>query len=354
MDPDDPFDLPEERPVWTSDARNAVDRALENGVPSDAVAFYARWWQLESWLRLLLYLEMRAKWGRSWERKLPKRAHHKAQRDDENRYIPSPDADSALGYLDFGEVLALLEQDEVWRLVEKSLPPRKRWSGLADELRALRNRNAHLRRPHRDDLRRVEQVLRDLERGARTAMESFNQQHPFLSGDDDPVALAWVGREHPDAKRLVDHADRSYGVDFSLHYSGRPWANSDREPPISGTPGYLVHARWILRDGAFLSPVDLWNDRALDVADARRLLVFVTHDSDAMVSISFAAVDGGPAVSDAIGAAFDAVLTAWSRHADPRRRRRWMVDALGLDPRVQVGTALTLAYEDQPFTVFGA
>jgi hypothetical protein len=109
-----------------------------------------------------------------------------------------------------------------------------------------------------------------------------------------------------------------------------------------------------LRDGGFLSPADLWSDQALDLADARRLLVFITHDNDAMVSIAFAAVDGGRAVSDAIGAAFDAVLTAWSRLASPRRRRRWKVDALGLDPRVQVGTALTLAYEDQPFSVFGA
>jgi hypothetical protein len=273
MDPDSLTGLPDEPPVWTPDARHAVDRALENGVPSDAAAFYARWWQLESWLRLLLYLEMRAKWGRSWAQKLPNRTQHKAQRDDENRYIPSPDADSPIAYLDFGDVLALLENDEIWPLVEKSLPPRKRWSGLADELRALRNRNAHLRRPHRDDLRRVEQSLRDLERGARIAMESFNRQHRFTSDDNDPVAIAWAGKQHPDAKRLVDHAARSYRVDFSLHFSRRPWATGDERLGISGSAGYLVHGRWLLRDGAFLSPADLWSDQALDLADARRLLV---------------------------------------------------------------------------------
>jgi hypothetical protein len=35
-------------------------------------------------------------------------------------------------------------------------------------------------------------------------------------------------------------------------------------------------------------------------------------------------------------------------------RKRWLLDSVGLDWRVQVNTALLLATEDQPFSVFRA
>lgn len=346
--------LPIQPPRWTPADREAVERSLTGGMPSPALAFFARWWQLETWLRQLAYLELRAAMGHRWTDPLSPTSRRRASKDRENEYMASPDRDAPLAYLDSAQLLDLIESEEVWPLLEASLLPKKRWQGMVDELRSLRNRNAHMRRPHPDDLPRIEQALRNLEPGARKAMEAFNRQHPMDADLDDPLAAAWVRGDHADAKRLLRHAERQYGVDFSLSYSARPWARAPKDEAISGTRGLLVHASWTMHDGRFLSPRKFWQDRSLDGADARDLLLYVTHDSEWHVSISFAAVDGAKKVADAIGAAFDTLLMASERHVSEATRERWIIDSMGLDPRVQVGTALTLAYDDQPFSVFGA
>jgi hypothetical protein len=116
--------------------------------------------------------------------------------------MPSPDAENLLAYTDTGTLLRLIAIPETWPLVEPSLLPRVRWDGLVDVLGDLRIRNAHLRRPHSDDLARLEQALRDLEPGAQRALSAFNRQHRWWTAEGDPVAVAWVSGEHEDAKGL--------------------------------------------------------------------------------------------------------------------------------------------------------
>jgi hypothetical protein len=36
-----------------------LERLVRNGVPADALAFYGRWWQFETWLRDAVYVELR-------------------------------------------------------------------------------------------------------------------------------------------------------------------------------------------------------------------------------------------------------------------------------------------------------
>lgn len=59
------------------------------------------------------------------------------------------------------------------------------------------------------------------------------------------------------------------------------------------------------------------------------------------------------AVVDAIGRCFDAVITARVRRPSEAARRRWRIDAQGLDWRIHVDDALVQAYPEQPFSVFG-
>ena len=66
------LELPDRPPDWSEEARKAADRAVSHGVSSEALAVYARWCQVENWLRLLLYLELRAKHGRDWRLPLPR------------------------------------------------------------------------------------------------------------------------------------------------------------------------------------------------------------------------------------------------------------------------------------------
>jgi len=342
--------LPTEPPPWSPRGRNALDEAIKAQVPSDAVAVFVRWWQLESWLRFLLYLELRAAYGSTWTELLPNRGLHFAERDVENSYMPSPDATNLLAYLDATELFELIRS--VRGLVAYALPGEKRWEGLVDELHSIRNRVAHLRRPHPDDLRKLEQTLRDLEPGARQALEAFNQQFT-LSDVQDPLHVAWVAGEHPDAERLIGHADRQYKTSFQLLESWRPLERvASRDRPVQHRR--LIHASWYLRDGALLAPRQFWADRSLDEGGARDLIVLVSHLDEASISVTFSGADEPAAVADAIGTCFDLVLEHRNRRPTAAQRKRWHIDAQGLDWRVHVRTPLLMATYDQPFPIFRA
>jgi hypothetical protein len=352
--PDLLSELSEDPPAWTPAGREAADRAIQNGVPSEGLALFARWWQLEAWLRLLVYLELRAAKGGEWSRVLGGRGQSRADQDLENRYMPSADATNPISYLAAGELFSTIRSEGVWPLVKYALPKLERWNGTVDQLLSVRNRIAHLRRPHPDDLGRVEQALRDLEPGARKALEAFNRQHSVGQEWDDPLANAWVRGEHPDARRLLEHAFRNYDTEFKLAYSIRPWTAHPSRDTLVGTPGVLIHATWFIRGEAMLEPRAFWEDDRLDFRGARELIVFATHQYESMVSIAFSAVDDPSAVADAIGACFDTVLSQRDRHPSNVKRRRWRTRAQGLDWRVHVDSALVLATEDRPFSIFRA
>jgi len=70
------------------------------GVPGYASALHARWWQLETWLRSLAYVELRSKFGSSWTGRISQKALRYAQNEARLAYMPSPDAELLLAYLD--------------------------------------------------------------------------------------------------------------------------------------------------------------------------------------------------------------------------------------------------------------
>ena len=87
-----------------ADTRRAIDRAVEAGVPPAALGFYARWWQFETWLRQLVHMELRAKYGSGWIRHLAMRAPSRVARDQVNAYMATPDASNVLAYLEAGDL----------------------------------------------------------------------------------------------------------------------------------------------------------------------------------------------------------------------------------------------------------
>jgi hypothetical protein len=341
--------------------RSSIERAVDLGVPASAVAFYARWWQLETWLRQLVYIELRAKYGTEWLDHLAKTAPSRAAKDEINRYMATPDASNALAYLDVSDLLNLIGSDEHWPLFEPSLLPRSRWDGTVETLRDLRNRNAHCRRPHEDDLGRIEQTLRDLEKGARIALEAHNVRAQFREDMGDPIAIGWMRKEHPDASRLIDHCAEQYQAYLRLEWSVRPWATAPEEDQIAGSEGVFVHASFHLNQGE-LNLARFWRDYFYDSSALNHWLVFLIMDGLSTPSFTFSAVDGAESVNDVIGAAFDAVITSQY----PRTLPSFDMDnldeeydglrktAAGLDARIHAYSALSLAYEDQPFRVFDA
>jgi hypothetical protein len=291
--------------------RASLGTVWRMGVPPEATALYGRWWQLETWLRSLIYVELRARDGVNWAAALPPRAEDRETKDRRHAYMATPDAQARLAYLDLSPLLDLL--GEHWSLFADSLIDQEVWSGRIVELRNIRNRIGHCRRPHSDDLARLEQTLRDLDSGAFRAVAAFNRQYQPVRELDDPVVDAWVRGEHEDAARLVEHADRQYEVRFALRFSRRPWA----EPlaavsQVSGTVGYLWHAVWYVRSG-FVDLRRFWQD----ISHRHDLIVFVCANSPAKVEVSFAAVDDSQTVADAIGNCFDALLYSQQRGKVP-------------------------------------
>lgn len=70
-----------------------VQRAIGSGTPTEAIACYARWWQLESYVREIVYTELRSAYGTVWAEEVGERASSRAAGDRVNHYMASADAE---------------------------------------------------------------------------------------------------------------------------------------------------------------------------------------------------------------------------------------------------------------------
>lgn len=348
------------RNAWdglTDDQRSALSAAWRGHVPPAASAIHARWWQLETWLRSLVYVELRSRYGADWVHQLSPRAAKIQDKDaSSHRYMSTPDATDHLAYLDVGELFPIIT--EHWDLFEPSLLDETVWSGRVDELNKIRRRIAHCRRPHADDLNRLEQTLRDIDNGAYRAMAAYNRRRVPSAELEDPLVRQWI-RGEAEGFDIVDHARQQYDTSFVLQWSRRPWAGAVAEnTPISGTPGYLWHACWY---GASIRDLGgWWRDGYLDIDHWRDLIVYVCADRFA-IQVSFAACDDPIAIADGIGHCFQPVLQLQARGASSDQARwdaetaEWNARSLDLDPRVQVNSGWNILDDSTfPVTVFGA
>lgn len=331
-------------------------KVVADVVPPGALALYGRWWQFETWLRELLYVELKAAFGGAWEGELPDRMRRQAISDRRHAYMSSPDGGVSLAYLDAGDLFDLIERH--WALVSHGLlDDQDVWRGRVRELQKIRRRIAHCRRPHSDDIRRLEQTLRDIDPSAHAAITSFNTPSwLFLPpAHEDPVMRAWAGRTHPDARRLVDHVEQQYDISFRLHHSHRPWAQPlHPEQPVTGASGYLWHATWTFHGGIW-DPGGFWSDSMLD--PYRELLVFVLADPFS-VEVSLPAVSDVDDINTAISYAFEAVVA--NRHAPVGYRDRqadfddWYARYANRDWRLQMASPWNNINELAPCSIFQA
>jgi hypothetical protein len=319
------------------DDQRALFAGVHTGqVPPTALALYARWWQFETWIRSLVYVELRAQYGDDWTSHAVDAGRQ--QKDERHPYMLTPDQANRLAYLDARALLELTDRE--WPLFARTLLEESDWVGDRDRLLKIRNRIGHLRRPHADDLPRLEQTLRDLEPGARVALLSHvDRQDPRHLDIADPMVAAWVHRRHESAQRLIDHAREQYATRFALSYTVRPYATV---PPagsvLSGTPGILWRADFVLQ-GRYLYVDDLWGELS---ESTRSVLVHVLIANLTRVAVTFPAVCDGSAVANALGDVFEAVV-ATSNRSFPGDIGDISDDPLArvppLDGRVQIQTA---------------
>ena len=92
--------------------RERLIRATDNGFPIEVLAVIARWWQLETYLRLLVYIQLRALLGPDWESPLQLAPAGSDEDASEMTYMASADDSYPLAHVDTARLIQLI--DEYW------------------------------------------------------------------------------------------------------------------------------------------------------------------------------------------------------------------------------------------------
>lgn len=342
----------EHREPWlVTGEGSAVRSGVRSGVPPASLALYARWWQLEAWLRDLLYVELRAMHGTRWG-EVVRQAMGRQSVDATYTHMHGADTGNPLAYLDYSQIVEVISTK--WESLGYALLPRKAWEGRQEELKRIRHRIGHMRRPHEDDLGRLEQTLRDLERGTFVALASYNDtRFPDPEVYSDAVTRGWVLGEHEDAMRLVNHARRQYDTRLAVRASSRPWV--ERGSLAGHGAGSLWHADFFV-SGRTVNAARLWYDT--DLNGIRDLLVHMRCHGPHHIGFTFSGADADTAVADAIGTAFDAVLMhldPWTTFVADEAYDEWKLSVRDIDYRVLVDSGwLIVDSTTLPISNFGS
>ena len=330
--------------------RSSLRRALGAGVPAPFVATAARWWQLETWLRLLTYVELRSELGRLWLTAFDSETLEQARQRRGVDPTDSADGGSLHAYLDLESLLEVVVAR--WHLFAPAVGLTEQvWSRRLEELRRIGGRVTQCRPVPLHVLGRVEQTLRDLEGGARRALLAYNRRHDLDPKLPDPVVMDWLRGGHRRSP-VIEEARRKR-IHFQLGYSLRPWAKYQVGTSVSGTCGALFELGAVLEEH-YVPPAAYW--RSSGVQASLSEVVHVVVPSPQLVRVTFPAVDNAGAVSAAIGRCFESVLDAARAvgTGGDSTYEEWDAKSNDLDSRLDVNGLLALMQEDAPFSVFSA
>jgi hypothetical protein len=144
-------------------------------------------WQLETWLRLFAYVELRAA-RPDWEQPIKSHVNNwppNSQPKDKRLHHMATPHQAAVSYLTFGELWAVISDPNLWPIFEPYFPPEKNTFVRIEEVKTIRNRVAHFREPHAQDEARLELFLHDMESGIRRFCSRYMAGK---AGEADPVA----------------------------------------------------------------------------------------------------------------------------------------------------------------------
>ncbi|RYD70665.1 MAG: hypothetical protein EOP84_26305 [Verrucomicrobiaceae bacterium] len=309
------------------------------GVPIRAVNTYARLWLLETWLRALVYVELRASLGDSWSNDLSVNAGS-FRSDKSLTHMPTPEM-NALSYAPLSKLLELIANN--WTCFAPYLPPKQLWDAKLQEVSQVRHRVAHFRLGHTDDFGRVMQLLRDIDNGVWHFCTSYNSYKAVLSSDRDPVAehfsaldpLPWHEFE-PGRWAQFGIRDRTLSVGVNIRVQRRPWS----EPSASiGSPGTLYDIRLFAQDGRS------FNVRRL-LEDTHRLhphLVHIVLEDENSVRLTIPSVLGSIQVIDLIDAFYKAGLSNAHFGGNPAQSLEILADKW---PEYVIGPSNPLSFLD--------
>lgn len=213
-------------------------------LPERVLETYVRLWQLEIWLRRMVYIEFRAAYGDEWEKHIAtSKAKGSREADVKLKHMPTPEAD-LLSYSTFGDICSTIENQ--WDYFQPYLPPKNLWTAKLVEIKQIRHRVAHFRRGHSDDLQRTLQLLRDLDKGFWDFCTSYNDTFPVLPPSDDPVIHKFI-HLNPFPYQKVENnkwaimgiADPNAWFAVTIEIISRPWTSKNISFPIEGKQGFF-------------------------------------------------------------------------------------------------------------------
>jgi len=218
------------------------------GLPARLLSTYARLWQLETWLRRMIYVELKAALGGAWSRDLPS-VDSSFKADKRLIHMPTPEM-NALSYAQLSALNNLIAKNR--HVFDCYLPPSTIWEAKMEEIAQIRHRVAHFRTVHEDDHRRVAQLLRDIDPGFWHFCTSYNDADAILPASADPVIheflqydpFPWTEVGEREWAR-VGVADPSLIIAVTVEVLRRPWAEVSET--VGGSTGHLYDVHLIAR-----------------------------------------------------------------------------------------------------------
>ena len=217
-------------------------------INEESLVVYARLWQLEKWLREMVYIELKSKKGRNWVNF--NKTKSKYEEDKKLQHMPTSDQ-SPISYLTFAELTKLIKNN--WDLFSVYLPQLNLWEAKLEEIIHIRNRIAHYRQGHSDDLDRLHQLMRDIDKGFWEFCTSYNNLFPILPQETDPVTKKYVELDPFSPKKIgenewatIGHAPKDMLYIVSINIIKRKWAEDSEL--IDGKQGYIYNAAIHIRN----------------------------------------------------------------------------------------------------------
>ncbi len=219
-------------------------------LPDHILQTYSRLWQLETWLRSMVYVELRAHLGDAWTSKVKlDKVEWPKKSDKALIHMPTPE-ENPLSYAQLSELHRIITENR--RLFDPILPPQKIWDGRMEEIEQVRHRIAHFRQVNEHDLDRVIHLLRDIDKGFWKFCTSYNDIHHVLPQTEDPVVAHFFPLDllpfaeiEPSKWAQVGSIPQNAWFGVSVATTLRPWATWGR--PVAGREGLFYDVTIYLR-----------------------------------------------------------------------------------------------------------
>lgn len=343
-----------------------VVRRISESVPPERLLTYSRLWQFETWLRAMVYVELRACHGDSWESQLS--GSHQRPYEGDRRLSHMPTRESMpTSYLQLSDLASTISSN--WRLFAPYLPPKEIWDAKLLEVKQIRHRIAHFRLGHEYDLNRVDQLLRDVDQGFWRFCTSYNDAQPILPPSDDAVIsrfldldpFPWTkGQDGRWARCGI--ADPNATISVWIEVLRRPWLNLRLGTGTSSREGELYDVTLKARDQRrFDSSQFIEGTQAIH----HRICHILLDAIESTVRVTVPAILGPDDVNQII----DVIVTAARNSLVPGRLQMNVKEGLGSwqyeENRVESTVAqwpeyilgpsnpLTFLFPDNPCSFFG-